>query len=212
MEGKLPAKYDRIVVTAGFGAGTNLFNVLNSLNFTYGCNIVADNSLAELPVGEVVIYEKPVTIALEMVLKSARIVPQSIRWCAMEEFIFLYTPLNERAEKLSDCKVFNVDTKEPLGNKEVVVSLPKPLPLDRKVSLPFYEGALPLSKVAPVLANQTGLEIEMMPETENLPVNPCYLNKIKLKLALDLITFQWLDKAYSYSIENSKIVFTKTDK
>ena len=209
---KLPTKYEHITVTAGFGAGTKLFNVLNSLNFTYGCNIVADNSIAELPVGEVVISQKPLSIALEMILKSARIVPQNIRWCATDDFIFFYTTLNMRIDQLIDCKIFNRETEQPLLDKEVIISLPKSVPLDRKVSLPFYEGALPLSKVASVLANQTGLTIEMMPGTENLPVNPCYLNKMQLKLALDLLTFQWLDISYSYLVENEKIVFTKLGK
>lgn len=209
---KLPSKYEYIIVTAGFGAGTKLFNVLNSLNFTYGCNIVADNSIAELPVGEVVISQKPLSIALEMILKSARIVPQNIRWCATDDFIFFYTTLNMRIDQLVDCKIFDRETKQPLLNKEVIISLPKSVPLDKKVSLPFYEGALPLSKVASVLANQTGLTIEMMPGTENLPVNPCYLNKIRLKLALDLLVFQWLDTSYSYFVENEKVVFTKLGK
>ncbi|MGC9054203.1 MAG: hypothetical protein ACP5KS_09995 [Candidatus Hydrogenedens sp.] len=209
---KLPSKYEHITVTAGFGAGTKLFNVLNSLNFTYGCNIVADNSIAELPVGEIVISQKSLSVALEMILKSARIVPQNIQWCATDDFIFFYTILNMRKTQLVDCKIFNVGTKETSLDKEVIISLPRYVPLDKKVTLPFYEGALPLSKVAPVLANQTGLTIEMMPGTENLPVNPCYLNKMKLKLALDLLTFQWLDISYSYYIENEKIVFLKSGK
>lgn len=207
---ELPEKYSNIKITAGFGAGTKLFNVFNSLNFTYGYNIVADNSLAELPIGELVVFQKPLSVVLEMILKSARIDPQSIRWCATDDFIFFYTPLNMRVDQLTDCKIFSVDKKQAILDKEVIISLPKSVPLDKKGSLPFYEGAVPLSKIAPVLANQTGLTIEMMPGTENLPVNPCYLNKIKLKLALDLLTFQWLDKSYTYSVEDEKIVFVKS--
>ncbi len=207
---KFPQKYNNIIVTAGFGAGTKLFNVLNSLNFTYGCNIVSDNSIAELPIGEVVIFQKPLSVALEMILKSARIVPQSIRWCATDDFIFFYTTLNMRIKQLNDCKIFDVDKENHLLEREVIISLPKSVPLDKKASLPFYEGAMPLSKVASSLANQTGLTIEMRSGTENLPVNPCYLNKTKLKLALDLLTFQWLDVSYSYSVENGKIVFNKS--
>lgn len=206
---ELPEKYSNIKITAGFGAGTKLFNVFNSLNFTYGCNIVADNSLAELPIGELVVFQKPLSVALEMILKSARIDPQSIHWCATDDFIFFYTLLNMRVDQLTDCKIFSVDEKQTILDKEVIISLPKSVPLDKKGSLPFYEGAVPLSKIAPVLANQTGLTIEMMPGTENLPVNPCYLNKIKLKLALDLLAFQWLDKSYTYSVEDEKIVFVK---
>lgn len=205
----LPEKYKDIIVSASFGAGTQLFNVLNSLNFTYGCNIVADNSLAELSVGELVISKLPLITSLEMIFKSARVVPQNLKWCATDSFIFLYTPRNARLDELSDCKAFYTDITQPLYEKEVIISLPNPVPLDKKVSLPFYNGAMPLSKVAPALANQTGLTIEMMPGTENLPVNPCYLNKIELKTALDLLVFQWLDKSYSYSIENETIVFTK---
>ncbi len=206
---ELPQKYSNIKITAGFGAGTKLFNVFNSLNFTYGCNIVADNSLAELPIGELVVFQKPLSVALEMILKSARIVPQSIRWCAKDDFIFFYTPLNMRVDQLTGCKVFDNEGKQSILDKEVIISLPKSVPLNKKGSLPFYDGAMPLSKIAPVLANQTGLTIEMMVGTENLPINPCYLNKIKLKLALDLLTFQWLDTSYTYSIENEKIVFIK---
>jgi len=209
ISGGLPKKYKDIIVSASFGAGTQLFNVLNSLNFTYGCNIVADNSLAELPVGELVISKLPLITSLEMIFKSARVVSQNLKWCATDDFIFLYTPRNTRLDELTDCKVFHTEKTQPLFEKEVIISLPKSVPLDKKVSLPFYDGAMPLSKVAPVLANQTGLTIEMMPGTENLPVNPCYLNKIKLKTALDLLVSQWLDKSYSYIIENETIVFTK---
>jgi len=208
---ELPQKYSNINITAGFGAGTKLFNVFNSLNYTYGCNIVADNSLAELPIGELVVFQKPLGVTLEMILKSARISPQSIRWCGTDDFIFFYTPLNMRVDQLDDCKIFNSDKKQTILDKEVVISLPKSVPLDKKGSLPFYDGAMPLFKIAPILANQTGLTIEMMSETENLPVNPCYLNKIKLKLALDLLTFQWLDKSYTYVVENEKIVFVKLE-
>ncbi len=208
---ELPQKYSNIKITAGFGAGTKLFNVFNSLNFTYGCNIVADNSLAELPIGELVVFQKSLSVTLEMILKCARIAPQSIRWCATDDFIFFYTPLNMRIDKLTDCKVFSNPQEQTLLDKEVIISLPKSVPLDKKGSLPFYDGAMPLSKIAPVLANQTGLTIEMKPGTENLPVNPCYLNKMKLKLALDLLTFQWLDKSYIYFVENEKIVFLKLD-
>ncbi len=205
----LPEKYKDIIVSASFGAGTQIFNVLNSLNFTYGCNIVADNSLAELPVGELVISKLPLITSMEMIFKSARVVPQNLKWCATDNFIFLYTPRNTRIDELSDCKAFHTEMAQPLLEKEVIISLPKSAPLDKKVSLPFYNGAMPLSKVAPALANQTGLTIEMLPGTENLPVNPCYLNKIKLKIALDLLVFQWLDKSYSYFIDNETIVFTK---
>jgi len=209
MEG-LPNKYDTIIVSAAFGTGTQLFNVFNSLNFTYGCNIVADNSIAELPSGEIVISNLPLSVALEMILKSARIVPQNLKYCATDNFIFYYSILNNRKNDLENCKAFENETKNPLLEKEVLISLPKPVTLNNRISLPFYYGAEPLSKVVSVIANQTGLSIEIMPGTEMLPVNPCYLNKLKLKTALDLITFQWLDKTYIYTIKDETIVFMKS--
>ncbi len=201
----MPANFNEVKVNAGFGVDTKLYNVLNSLNYTYGCNIVADNTLAELPIGEIVTHQLSLDLVLEMVIKSARISPQTLKICSGEDYLFLYTALNKNAELLENCKLFE-DNKVPEKlKKNITFSLPEIVRRGR--TLPFYDSAKPLKEVTAVISAQVGIDVELQPGTEELPVNPMYVSNLSVKKALDLLVYQWLDNKYSYVFEDGKIKF-----
>lgn len=202
---RLPSKFREIKLSAGFGVGTQLYNVLNSLNFTYGCNIVADNTLAELPVGEVVVNQLSLDLVLEMVIKSARISPQMLRMCMGEDFIFLYTPLNKSMAKWQNCECFNSKNEDERLSKRIDISLPEIIKKGK--NLPFYNSAKSLKSMASIISTQLGVDVVLEPGTEELPVNPLYLSNISIETALNLIVYQWLEDSYGYVFENGKVKF-----
>lgn len=202
----MPWKFKGIKVTAGFGVDTRLYNVLNSLNYTYGCNIVADNTLAELPIGEVVTNQLSLDLVLDMIIKSARISPQSLRMCAGEDFVFLYTTLNKNSLILEDCKCFEEDgVPEERLKRKVTFSVPEIV--SKGKTLPFYNSAKPLGDVVTVISAQLGIGVELEAGTEELPVNPMYLSNVSVKKVLDLLVYQWLDNKYSYIFDGDEIKF-----
>ncbi len=201
----MPWKFKDIKVTAGFGVDTRLYNVLNSLNYTYGCNLVADNTLAELPIGEVVANQLSLDLVLDMVIKSARISPQSLRICAGEDFVFLYTTLNKNSLILEDCKCFEEDGVPERLKRKVTFSVPEIV--SKGKTLPFYNSAKPLEDVVSVISAQLGVGVELQAGTEELPINPMYLSNVSVKKVLDLLVYQWLDNKYSYIFDGDKVRF-----
>ncbi|MCX8065793.1 MAG: hypothetical protein N3G21_11590 [Candidatus Hydrogenedentes bacterium] len=202
---KMPSRFKDIKISASFGVGTKLYNVFNSLNFAYGCNIVADNTLAELPIGEVVANQLSLDLFLDMVIKSARISPQTLRMCVREDFVFLYTTLNNNISELESCECFNERGLDERLKKRVSLNLPEIIEKGR--SLPFYDSAKPLKDVAKIISAQLGIGVELQPGTEELPINPLYISNVSVETALNLIVFQWLENAYGYVFENGKVKF-----
>jgi len=196
LEGRLDSAYDGAEAAISFGSGTRLFSALAMLGEATGHTLVADNSLAELQVGELVLDRLPLEQALEALLKSARIARPNVD--STDEYIFIAGQVNRNPRSL----LLNADTltaeQRALLDKRVDVYLPQRP--EEGTRLMLGVAAAPLGKTLGSLSRQLGVGIEVQRGLEKLPVNPSVFRNVRVGTALDLIVRQWLEPVFGYEV------------
>jgi hypothetical protein len=207
LEGRLPTVFDEKRITVSFGSPMKLFRVLAILSRATGISMAADNIVADAQCGEVSLVRTPLRVVLEALLKSARISPERFAVDATQEYLFLRSANNLSANPtLLNPEVAAGDIQTAL-DKVVDVALPSPLADPAKYELPA--GATPLKDVLSSLSNQTGIAVRCEPELEGLPVNPLFLNKVRVRTAMDLLIRQWMSPDLGYDVRNNELVIRR---
>ncbi len=196
LEGRLDPAYDDAEAAISFGSGTRLFGALAMLGEATGHTFVADNSLAELQVGELVLDRLPLERALEALLKSARIARPNVD--STDEYIFISGQVNRNPRSL----LLNADgltaEQRALLDKRVDVYLPQRPREGARLMLGV--AAAPLGRTVSSLSRQLGVNIEVERGLEKLPVNPSVFRNVRVETALDLIVRQWLEPVFGYEV------------
>ena len=196
-------KYQQQNIALSFGNNTNLYNAFNVISRTLNITLVADNMLAENRCGELTLEETPLPIALEAILKSARVVPDAFSVACSDEYLFLYSGKNTPPES----RLLNKSTMPPPMlsrlQRRSNLFIPTPPPADAQVS--FYYKPVPLGKLTGQLSRQLDIPITCAAELEEFPVNPCVMNNVRLQTALDLLLAQWPVSTFGYTVTEDGI-------
>ena len=203
----LDARYAGLTVSMAFGDNTELFNVFAVLSRNLGVTIVGDAAVAESGCGELALTEVPLWAGLDALLKSARVSPEFLEVDSTPEYIFFSTAgnPNPRSALLNESEL----SAEQLAllDRPVTVILPEPPASGAGIS--FHRGGRQLHLVQETLSRQLGMPVVVQPDLEKIPINPCVMNNVRVRTAMDLLIRQWLSASYGYELRDGSIVIRR---
>lgn len=195
--------YAEVWVSASFGAGTKMYNVLALLGHMLRLTIVADNAVAETVCGEMSLAEAPLARALEAILKSARLRPDAIAVESTDEYIFIRSSANQQPESaLLNADALTEEQQQVL-DKRVTVYLPDATPADGHVYV--YRSGKSVRGAIGTLSRQINLGVYADEPLQALPVNPVVMNNVRVHTALDLLVRQWPLPEFGYELRDDGI-------
>lgn len=188
--------------TFAVGAGTTLFNALALLSETVGATIVADNVLGDVWCGEMFVDNAPVSVLIEALLRSARVLPGAYSIEATEHYVFIRS--GARVNAAPAC----LNPEAIAGDLAAAFKRPVDvrLPLDKGTQR-LAAGPEPLSAVARSLASQLGMAVEVHPELAEFPVNPAVYRQTPVEDVLDLLVRQWPIGGFGFQVTDTGIRF-----
>jgi hypothetical protein len=205
LAGRLDARYREIKTDAVFGSGLPLCSVFMWMSYALKVSIVADNSVGDAQCGELALKQVPLEIAIEAILKSARVAAVQVE--STPDYIFFSTPQNTNPKSaLLEESSLDEQQKALLG-KQVTLALPYPLRTGQPLELPLRPS--PISDVLAALSEQVGVRVVVEKGLEKFPVNPFFVKNITLREALDLLVRQWLEPNYGYQVLADRIVIRR---
>lgn len=200
----LAPRYSGITASAVFGQGTTLYNALAILSQSLGLSLIADNIVAQIPIGEIVLRDAPLSVLLEAMLRSARATPEAVLVESNDDFIFLHAAANvSPADNLLNASALSPADTAALDAR---VSFILPESARRANAAVFLKSALPLSEVAGSLARQMNLAVEFDPSMADLPVNYSVANNVPLRSALNLLIRQWPVAKFGYEYHPGRVL------
>ncbi|HRK34150.1 MAG TPA: hypothetical protein PLJ47_06100 [Candidatus Hydrogenedentes bacterium] len=205
LAGRIDQRYANITTDATFGSGLPLFTVFMWMGYALDISIVADNSVGEERCGELALQQVPVEIALEAILKSARVV--ALAADSTPEYIFFGTPANQNPASLLLDEASLTEQQRALLDKQVSLALPRPLRTGERMELPMH--ASKLGDILPALSEQLGVQVVAEKGLLSFPVNPIHLHKVRVRTAMDLLLRQWLEANYGYQVTKDRIVIRR---
>ena len=203
LEGRLHPRYDTTALELLSGDRTPLHNVLTLLSQGDNITIIADNPVAGNLCGEIVLGLTPLEVVLEALLMSARVAPDTFQVDSTEEYIFLYGTGNRNPRSVLLNEEGLNDTQRALLEKRVSVQLPVPTDNNEQV---YYADASSLSEVLGTLSHQLGVPVVADKQLQDFPVNPCVMNDVRLRTALDLLIRQWPIARFGYEVRGQDIL------
>lgn len=209
LENSLHERYAGMGGAMAFGANTELYNVFAMLGKSMGITVLADNPIADSRCGELALEEVPLRIGLEAILQSARIAPEAFKVESTEEYIFLHSVQNQKTPPLllNDESTLN-SGQLALLNRKVNLMLPEPPMVT--AGMVFRHHASPLSQVLGPMSSQMGVRVAVEDERLlQLPVNPCIMNDVRIRTAMDLLLRQWPLPDFGYELRGDIIVIVR---
>jgi hypothetical protein len=205
--GMLDPAYGHLTAAMTFSPGTPLFEVFVHISAGLGITIVADNVVAAARSGALTLTEIPLQDGLDAVLKSARVAKGTFQVASTPEYIFFYATQNTTPRSA----LLNPETltaeQNALLDKPVDLVLPAS-PEDPKRILTLG-GATSLQKVLGVLTRQFGIPVVAEQGLEDIPVNPCIFNHVRVRTVLDLLIRQWPVPEFGYQLANNQVVIQR---
>ncbi len=193
----------RITATVRLGADTPVYGALALLGQAYRVTLVADNVVASALCGETALHDVPLGVALDAILRSARLSGATCRVRADGATMFFSSPSASQRDRIF--------VNSP--------GQPRPRTLDRRVTLYLparppdanrlveASDATPLSQCLASLGEQLGMKVEADRRSGILPVNPCVIVDVPLETAMRLIIQQWPLPHYGYTASDDTIRF-----
>lgn len=189
--------------TAIFGDGTRMYNALAILSQSLGVSIVADNIVADILCGEVVIRDAPLSTVIEALLRSARATADAVVVEATDEYIFLRaTGNNSPTDALLVSGALTAQQSALLANR---VDIFLPAAAKRPGTAVFVQEAMTLGKALGTLERQLGVPVRAEDALLSLPVNYTVLNGVTVHAALNLIVRQWPMDRFGFTIGDDGI-------
>lgn len=206
LSGTLPDVYRTTRVSLAIGDGLHLYNALGLLGSSLGMTFVADQVVAESRCGELTLDDVPVSVCLEALMQSARVVPGAVQVIADDTSV-LFAASGREVPKT----YLQVSGEGPLPGdilahlqRKATLVLPR---ATGDAGFTVYQGSTPLGELTEALAAQLGLPVYARDGAEDLPVNPCAIHGLPMQTALDLICAQWPSSLFSYQATREGIVF-----
>jgi LysM domain len=196
-----PAFSDRTAAMA-FGSGAPLFSVFAWVGEAANTTILADNVVAEAMCGELNLDKVPLDVALEAILKSARVVDFAVD--STEEYVFFHLPANRAARsQLLNPEVLSAQQRAFLDQR-VSVSLPKARSTTGQLEM--STSPVRLAEVLYPLSVQLGIRVVAEKDLGRLPVNPAVMNNVKISTVLDLLIRQWPLPDFGYEMAGDRVI------
>ncbi len=181
LTGRIDPGYAGVNATLQIGSGTPIYNALALLGYVLDRTIIADNTIADQPTGEIGLFDVPMTGAIEAILKSARVPEEAFAVLSTKEFILIHSPAT--APKIRDTA-----TMPDYLSRRMSLTLPTPTLNERQ--FPASE-VMPLHAVLASLARQLEVPVEVDRSLRDLPVTPMHMSRVTIATALDLLLAQW---------------------
>ena len=145
--------------------------------------------------------------ALEALLKSARVTPGSFQVDSTPEYTFISAIQNSNPKMT----LLNPETLDAAQNAllDAQVDVALPLPNQDPAHLEIKAGATPLGQVLKTLSQQLGTPVAAEPGLEELPVNPCAFNHVRVRTAVDLLIRQWPVAEFGYELTGGQILIER---
>ena len=201
---ELHSTFEDMNVTAAFGADTPLYSALALLSRGLKTTLVADNAIAESPIGELSLTNIPLPQALEALLKSARVQAGAFGVSSSKEFVFLHSARNGPSRRLHTSADALTPLQRRILNKKVSIALPVAAGGELATS------ATPLGDVLDSLSRQLGVRVQAQSGMESFPVNPVVMTDMRVESAMDLLVRQWLRPEYGYELTETGILIRRT--
>lgn len=199
----LDARYATLSASVAFGAKTELYKVFAVLGESLDITIIADNIIAEARCGELFIDTAPLSVVLQSLLQSARIMPDSAVVESTPEYIFIRSVQNVgAAQRLLNSTAISQEQRTLL-NRSVSLSLPN---RTTSAQAAFASKPIPLSDALSPLTEQLGVEVVAQRRLADIPINPCQMNAITLETALSLILRQWPLPDFGFEMQEGRIL------
>lgn len=200
----LAERYAGIVASAMFGQGTTLYNALAILSQSLGLTLVADNIVAQIPIGEMVIRDAPLPVIVEALLRSARATTDAVRVESNDDFIFLHAATNATPVD----NLLNASALSPADNAalDARVSFVLPESAKRSNAAVFVKSAIPLSDVCGSLTKQINVSVAAEPALADLPVNYTVANNLRLRDAVNLLIRQWPVAKFGFEYQAGRVL------
>ena len=204
LDNDLPESFDNLRAAVSFGTDTPLFDALAFLSDTLNVAIVADQAVAESPLGEVALDVAPLPVILEALLKSARVSPDAFQVDAENDYVLIRSIGNPAQRKLLLNESELSSAARQVLSRRVSVQLPAPSN-DPSMMVGRF-GAQPLGELLPELSRQLNVPVRAADGVEKLPVNPMVLPDVTMRTALDLIVAQWPVDAFAYRVDANGVL------
>ncbi|MBI2433243.1 MAG: hypothetical protein HYV26_10260 [Candidatus Hydrogenedentes bacterium] len=201
---QLPEHYRALTVSAAFGGGTALYNVLATISRSLGVTLVADNVISDAACGELTLPEAPLPDVLDAVFKSALLPPEAYQIEATEDYVLF---LNARSPVLG-----------PTLLNESALSETQRQQLEKRVDLEvaggpngstdelFTRGDVSLHEVLGALSTQCGMTVTCTPALVDFPVTWTVMHQVPMRVALDLLIRQWPVAQFGYEVTEAGIL------
>ena len=205
---RLHDRYAGLSGAMAFGANTELFNVFAMLSKSLDITVIADNPIADSRCGEMALPEIPLRAALEAILQSARIAPGAFSVDGTEEYVFFHSLQNRNPRSLLLNESDLNSDQLALLNRKVSLMLPEPPMVT--AGMVFRHNASALGQVLGPMSSQMGVRVgvedaRLLP----LPVNPCVMNNVRIRTAMDLLIRQWPLPDFGYVLRGDQIVIVR---
>lgn len=201
------APFDQNIDRMAFGAEIPLYAVFTWIGQAWNTTVIADQAVAAAPCGEIALRDIPLDRAVEAVLKSALLDPDTLQIDRTGEYIFCTTSANRSpASALLGSDSLSDRQGSYLGEKVSVV-LPEPPMVPGKVETMKY--AQHLAEVLPSLSTQLGVAVVAESDLADWPVNPSTYSGVSVKTVMDLLIRQWLVPETGYQFTHDRIVIRR---
>lgn len=190
-------------ISLRLGADTPLYAALALISRNLDAAIVADQTVASSPVGELRLQDVPLADALNAVLQSARVAPGSIRLASDADSIFIRSRANRIQPELITNRGSLTDAEQSTLQRRVSLELPRPV----SDALPIAnENAIAtLGQCLDAASEQLGLRVTAEPQLLDIPVNPMVARDVTLERALWLLIHQWPVPEFGYEVSPEEI-------
>jgi hypothetical protein len=199
----LTGKFDREVLPFSLGAGTALYDAFALLSYYHDVTIIADNAVADAESGELYLRGVSLQNAIESILKSARVVPDSFAIISTDHYLYIHSLDNPpRSSVLLNGASLNAEEAARLGQR---VNLRLPKPPDDARHFEVVRGAMSLRDALPIISQQLGISVRAEERLYDFPVNPTVMNDLPLRTALDLLVAPWLLPQFGYELDGDNV-------
>lgn len=203
LQGSLDPTYQTMQLPVVFGFDTPLFGAFALIGKALNITVIADNIVAAGKTGTIALADVPLDIAIEGIIKSARIPSGLFQIESTPDYIFLRaqqntakTPTLINGDALSPEQQAKLDTR-------VDIMLPESIKDSAHIDLRM--GAQNLARVLPTLSKQLGIPVTTSSELSDLPINLCVMNHVPIRTAMDLLIRQWPLPLYGYEFDGATI-------
>jgi len=187
-------------ISLRLGADTPVYSALALISHSLDTAVVADNAIASSEVGEMRLDGVTLAQALNAILQSARIPPDSVRVESDAGSVLLRSRANVGPVDVLLNRGELGESAKALLSKRVDLELPYAGLDDDTI-----RGAATLGETLGAASEQLGVTVTAEPGLLGVPVNPMVARNVSLERAMWLLIRQWPVPDFGYELSSGEI-------